>query len=102
VRARWWGPGAKVRGIASPQPDTRRAEGRASVVRCFDAWREAAYDVEAASRWWRTAPAEDWEAAASGFFAALEREEKAASEYERAWRAWRAWRPARHLSLAGR
>lgn len=83
-----WGPGAQLRAIASPQPGTRRAEGRASVVRCFDAWRDAAYDVEAASRWWRRAPAVDWEAAAAGFFAALEREEKAASEYERVWRAW--------------
>lgn len=76
------------------QRERRRAGGRASVVRAFDAWREAAYDVEKASRWWRTSPAEDWEAAASGFFAALEREEKAASEYEREWLAWRPVQPS--------
>jgi hypothetical protein len=81
------------------QPDARRAEVRARAVRCFDAWRDAAYDVEAASRRWRTAQADDWEAAASGFFAALDREEKAATEYERAWRAWC---PARRPSPVGR
>jgi hypothetical protein len=64
----------------------RRAGGRATVGRCLDAWREAAYDVKAAARRWRAGPADDWDAAASGFFAALEREEKAATEYERAWR----------------
>ena len=63
---------------------TAPAEARAGAVRCFDAWRDAAYDVEAASRRWRSAPADDLEAAAWGFFAALDREEKAASEYERA------------------
>ena len=57
---------------------------RSQAIRCFDARRDAAYDVEAASRRWRSAPADDWEAAAWGFFAALDREEKAASEYERA------------------
>jgi hypothetical protein len=71
---------------------------RAGAIRRFDAWREAAYDVEAASRRWRSASAEDWEAAACGFFAALEREEKAASEYERACRAWS---PLPRLSPAG-
>jgi hypothetical protein len=70
------------------RPDARRAEVRARVVRCFDDWRDAAYDVEAASRRWRAARADDWEAAAAGFFAALDREEKAATDYQRAWRAW--------------
>jgi hypothetical protein len=79
---------ARLRRFPGSQPDGRQAETRALVERCFDAWREAAYDVEAASRRWRAGPADDWEAAASGFFAALEREEKAATEYELAWRAW--------------
>jgi hypothetical protein len=82
-----WGPAAKLR--PASQPDTRRAGVRAKVVRCFDAWCDAAYDVEAASRRWRSAPVEEWGMAAAGFFAALDREEKAATEYERAWRAWR-------------
>jgi hypothetical protein len=89
MRVRRRGSSAKQHRSPDSQPDTRRAEVRASVVRCFDAWRDAAYDVEVASRRWRTALPDDWEAAASGFFAALEREEKAATEYERAWRAWR-------------
>jgi hypothetical protein len=82
-------------GRGSSRFSRKPAETRAGVVRCFDAWREAAYDVEAASRRWLSAPVEDWEAAAWGFHAALEREEKAASEYERAWRAWT---PPPHLS----
>lgn len=61
---------------------------RAVVLRRFDAWREAAYDVEAASRRWRTASDDERDRAVWAFFAALEREEKAAVEYERAWRAW--------------
>lgn len=99
MRAPRWGSGAKPRRFPGAEPDTRRAELRAGVVRCFDAWRDAAYEVEAAARRWRAGPADDWEAAASGFFAALEREEKAAAEYERAWRAWR---PAARLAAVGR
>jgi hypothetical protein len=72
---------------------------RAGAVRAFDAWREAAYDVEAAARRWRSTPADDWEAAAWAFSAALEREEKAARAYERACRAWR---PPPKLSRVGR
>jgi hypothetical protein len=82
-------PGSKPSRLPNSRPDALQPEGRATVVRCFDAWREAAYDVEAASRRWQGAPPDDWEASASGFFAALEREEKAAAEYERAWHAWR-------------
>jgi hypothetical protein len=88
MRGLRWRSGAKPRRAPGSEPDTRRAHGRATVVRCLDAWREAAYDVEAAARRWRAGPADDREAAASGFFAALEREEKAATEYERAWRSW--------------
>jgi hypothetical protein len=75
----------------------RAAERRRAAVRRFDSWREAADDVEAASRRWRTASAADRRAAALGFFAALDREEKAAAEYEHAWRAWR---PIRSRRLA--
>jgi hypothetical protein len=59
---------------------------RARVIRFMDDWREAAYDVEAAARRWRDADPDDREAAAAAFSAALEREEKAAAEYEFAWR----------------
>jgi len=88
VKAGRRGSGASLRRLRGSQPDAHRPEVRAGVVRCFDAWRDAAYDVEAAARRWRTAPAGDLEGAALGFFAALEREEKAATEYELAWRAW--------------
>jgi hypothetical protein len=88
MNGRRWTSSAKLRRFPGSRPDGRRTETRAWVERCFDAWREAAYDVEAAARRWRAGPADDWEAAASGFLAALEREEKAATEYELAWRAW--------------
>ena len=68
-------------------------------MQCFDAWRDAAYDVEAASRRWEAALAGDRAEAASGFFAALDREEKAAVVYERAW--WACCR-ALHPSPIGR
>jgi len=67
----------------------RAVDRRRLAVRCFDSWRAAADDVEAASRRWQTTSPDDRCAAALGFFAALEREEKAAAEYEQAWRAWR-------------
>ena len=81
------------------RPDAALAEGRARAVHAFDAWRDAAYDVEAASRRWRSAPADDMEAAAWTFSAALEREEKAARDYERACRAWS---PPPKLASVGR
>jgi hypothetical protein len=74
------------------------AERRLVAVRRFDWWREAAYEVEATSRRWQTASAEERHAAALAFFAALDREEKAAAEYEHAWRAWRPIR-SRRLAL---
>lgn len=73
----------------------RSAERRSAAIRCFDSWREAAYDVEAASRRWRTAAPDEQPAAALAFFAALDREEKAAAEYEHAWRALRLIRSRR-------
>jgi hypothetical protein len=47
-------------------------------------WRDAALDAELAGLWWRTAAPGEREAAAATYLAAIEREEKAASEYERA------------------
>ena len=54
----------------------------------YDAWREAATDVEAASRHWQAARDGEREGAALAYFAALDREEKAAAEYKVAWRLW--------------
>ena len=88
MRAGRRGSGASLRRRRGSRLDAERPEVRATVVRCFDAWRDAAYDVEAGARRWRIAPAGDLEGAAWGFFAALDREEKAATEYELAWRAW--------------
>jgi hypothetical protein len=54
----------------------------------YDAWREAATDVEAASRQWQAARDGEREGAALAYFVALDREEKAAAEYKIAWRLW--------------
>lgn len=51
------------------------------------AWREAATDAERAFVWWRSAPARERRDAATAYLAAIDREEKAATEY---WRAWEA------------
>ena len=48
------------------------------------AWRGAAGDAELAYRSWKTAPLEQRGDAAAVYLAAIEREEKAASEYRRA------------------
>jgi hypothetical protein len=48
------------------------------------AWRGAAVDAELAFRWWTTADSADRARAATAYLAAIEREEKAASEYRRA------------------
>ena len=53
----------------------------------LDAWRDAADDVEAASRRWRAASAHARSDAALAFFAALDREEQAAAAYQLAWEA---------------
>jgi hypothetical protein len=47
-------------------------------------WREAALDAELAFVWWQTAAAGQRDDAAAAYLAAIEREEKAASEYSRA------------------
>jgi hypothetical protein len=47
-------------------------------------WRDAALDAELAFAWWQTAAAGQRGDAAAGYLAAIEREEKAASEYSRA------------------
>jgi len=48
------------------------------------AWREAAVEAELAFRWWQHAGQLDRAKAAAVYLAAIEREEKAASEYSRA------------------
>jgi hypothetical protein len=54
-----------------------------------EAWQEAATDAELAFDWWIGATVLDQRCAAIGYFAALEREERAALAYEDAWNAWR-------------
>jgi hypothetical protein len=61
-----------------------------AVERYREDWHEAATDAELAFRWWIDAHASDRRPAAIGFFAALEREERAACAYQTAWKAWRA------------
>jgi hypothetical protein len=51
------------------------------------AWRDAALDAELACRRWRAAPDAERGDAAAGYLAAIEREEKAAAEYNRAFEA---------------
>lgn len=50
-----------------------------------DAWRGAAADAAVAFSRWREASTADRRWASLAYLAAVEREEKAASEYERAW-----------------
>ena len=57
-----------------------------------DAWREAATDAELAFGWWVRATVLDRSGAATAYFAAFEREEKAALAYQDAWTAWRSRR----------
>ncbi len=74
---------------AAPAP----VAGHASVLtveRYREGWHEAATDAELAFRWWIDANASDRRPAAIGFFAAFEREERAACAYQTAWEAWRA------------
>jgi hypothetical protein len=52
-----------------------------------DAWRSAAVDAELAFRWWINSDYADRDDAAAVYLAATEREEKAATEYRRAWEA---------------
>jgi hypothetical protein len=63
------------------------AQRRPVLLAYLDAWRAAAIDVEASSRRWRSATREERAGAALAFFAALEREEKAATAYQLAWEA---------------
>jgi hypothetical protein len=64
------------------QPITQR---RPVLLTFLDAWREAADDVEECARRWRAACIDDRADAAAAFFAALEREERAAVAYELVW-----------------
>jgi hypothetical protein len=69
------------------RPLERITPGRATLIGYLGAWRAAADDVEVASRRWRAAPPSQRADAALAFFAALEREETAASVYRLAWEA---------------
>jgi hypothetical protein len=63
---------------AESRPLELIAPGRATLIGYLDDWRDAADDVEVASRRWRAAPPGQRGDAAFAFFAALEREETAA------------------------
>ena len=54
-----------------------------AVMDGYVAWREASAAVEAAYHRWRHAPRDERQVAFDGYFAALDREEHAASEYRR-------------------
>jgi hypothetical protein len=59
---------------------------RPTLVGHLDAWRDAADDLEAAWRRWRSAVSPDARAdSALAFFAALDREETAAGAFQLAW-----------------
>jgi acyl-CoA reductase-like NAD-dependent aldehyde dehydrogenase len=68
----------------SPSSHTHR---RPTLIAYLDDWRDAADDVEAASRRWRAASPGERADAALAFSAALEREETAAFMYQLAWEA---------------
>jgi hypothetical protein len=71
-----------------------------AVERYWEAWREAATDAELAFGWWVAATVVDRERAATGYFAAFEREEKAALAYQDAWQAWRPGHPRDQAGIA--
>ena len=75
-KSRW--PIASKRSLRSH--DLR--ERRPLLLAHLDAWRDAADDVEAASRRWRAASGHARNDAALAFFAALDREEQAAAAYQ--------------------
>jgi hypothetical protein len=82
-----------VGGVRVPPAAPASSEGITAVafaVECYaDAWREAATDAELAFGWWVTASVRDRSGAATAYFAAFEREEKAALAYQDARVAWR-------------
>jgi hypothetical protein len=93
MKSRLWIPSRKKTQTRPPRPsqaggerrpEPPRIELRSVAVNRLDAWRGAADDVEAAARHWRSVPETGRPSAALVYFAALDREEKAAGEYERA------------------
>jgi hypothetical protein len=64
-------------------------------------WRDAALDAELAFVWWQRAAPGRRDAAAAGYLAAIEREEKAANEYRRASEACCATLPELAASAIG-
>lgn len=79
--------GALESAPAESGPRERIAQRRPTLIAYLDHWRNAADDVEAASRRWRAASPGERADAALAFFAALEREETAAFVYQLAWEA---------------
>jgi hypothetical protein len=63
-------------------------------------WRDAALDAELAFLWWQAAGQGERDSAAASYLAAIEREEKAASEYSRASEACCATLPEVRVSAA--
>ena len=85
------GGGVRVQSVAAAA--SQGTMGVASAVEGYsDAWREAATDAELAFGWWVRATVPDRSGAATAYFAAFEREEKAALAYQDAWRAWHSGR----------
>jgi hypothetical protein len=71
-----------------------------AVERYSVGWHEAATDSELAFRWWVDASVSDRRVAAIGYFAALEREERAARAYQTAWEASRSTSAGGHRAAA--
>jgi hypothetical protein len=80
-------------GVLVPPAVPAATEGMTSVAAAvegyWEAWREAATDAELAFGWWVGAAVLERRRAATGYFAAFEREERAARAYQDAWKAWR-------------
>ena len=75
------------RAVADRRAHEPLSQRRPILLAHLDAWRAAAIDVEASSRRWRSAAGSERADAALAYFAALEREEKAAAAYQLAWEA---------------
>ena len=77
-------PTATPRGACGPRVKEHVTRLVVDVGNCASAWRDAATDAELAFARWRNAAQVDRGEAAAVYLAAIEREEKAASEYSRA------------------
>lgn len=77
---------------AAPAPAQSTPAAAWAVGRYREAWQEAATDAELAFGRWDAATVLDRKWAGTGYFAAFEREEKAALAYHDAWTRWRSER----------